>query len=107
MSDPGVGDLRHETERELNRVVDRLNSMALPKADSAREDVQECAEALVAEGRRLGVPIPPDAVLPDLAAQGFGAMIAVLGRDCLAAAREDATLAPVHSALVALRRALP
>lgn len=107
MSETSLDDLRHETERELSRVVDRLNSMALAKAEAARADVQTCAEELIAEGRILGVPIPGDAVAPAPAPQGFGAVIAVLGRDCLAAASDDVELTPVHTALVALRRALP
>lgn len=97
----------HETERELQRVVDRLNSMPLTKAAVAGPAVEECAVALVAAGRSLGVPIPADAELPSLAPQGFGSLIAVLGRDCLEAAGEQGDLTTVHAALVSLRHALP
>lgn len=98
---------RDDVERELERVVDRLNSMPLTKVALAAAEVQSCAETLVQEGRELGVPIPADAVLPALQPQGFGSMIAVLGDDCLRAAASDADLTGVLEALVALRRSLP
>lgn len=98
---------REEVERELSRVVDRLTAMPLTRAESAAADVRRCAEVLVAQGRALGVPIPADASLPTLAPQGLGPLVAVLGRDCLAAAGPDADLGPVLDALVRLRRELP
>lgn len=98
---------RTDVERELLRVVDRLNSMPLAKVTLAGADVQACAMALVREGRELGVPIPADAELPSLQPQGFGSMIAVLGDDCLRAGGDTADLTAVLEALVALRRALP
>ncbi len=98
---------RTEVERELLRVVDRLNSMPLAKVTLAGADVQACAMTLVREGRALGVPIPADAELPALQPQGFGSMIAVLGDDCLRSAGDTADLTAVLEALVALRRALP
>lgn len=98
---------RAEVERELQRVVDRLNSMPLTKVMLASDDVHACAETLLREGRGLGVPIPVDAKLPDLQPQGFGAMVAVLGGDCLRAADEGTDLAPALEALVTLRRSLP
>ena len=100
-------DVRFATERELTRVVDRLNSMALNRAEGTASDVVACAEKLVTAGRALGVPIPADAVLPALAPQGFGSMIAVLAGDCMVAAGSDDDLRPVLDALTALRRALP
>lgn len=100
-------EVRHETERELQRVVDRLTSMPLNRMDQARGDVQECASVLLAQGRLLGVAVPADVTVPDLAPSGWGAMIAVLGQDCLAAAPADADLTALHAALVALRRSLP
>lgn len=104
--------LREEVERELRRATDRLGTMPLPRLSATTEDVYACATALVDAGRRLGVPIPPDAGLPELRPQAYGDLIAVLGRDCLDV---DATevdtagdgLKPVLEALVTLRRALP
>ena len=98
---------REECERELRRVVDRLNSMPLTRAASASADVRRCAVTLVELGRTWGVPVPADAILPDLEPQGLGSMIAVLARDCLDAAGRDTDLQPMLTALVALRRALP
>lgn len=98
---------RDDVERELRRVVDRLNSMPLARVATASADVQACAEILVQQGRDLGVPIPADAQLPTLEPQGFGSMIAVLGDDCLRDSTPDADLTGVLDALVALRRALP
>lgn len=98
---------RDECDRELRRVVDRLNSMPLTRAASAASDVRECAAELVRLGRLWGVPIPADAVLPALEPQGFGSMIAVLGGDCLGAAGADTDLSPLLTALASLRRALP
>lgn len=100
-------DLRADTERELQRVVDRLTTMPLARAESASVDVHRCAEVLVAQGRALEVPIPADASLPFLGPQGLGPLIAVLGRDCLDAARAPSDLEQVLDALVRLRRALP
>lgn len=98
---------REESERELRRVVDRLNSMPLNRAEDASTVVMECAAELVRIARLWGVPIPADAVPPALGPQGFGSMIAVLGGDCLDAAGTGTDLEPMHAALVTLRRALP
>lgn len=98
---------RTEVERELQRVVDRLNSIPLTKVTLAAAEVQACAETLVREGRARGVPIPDGAKLPVLQPQGFGSMIAVLGSDCLGVAVSDDDLTEVLAALVALRRSLP
>ncbi len=103
-------DLREETERELRRVTDRLGSMPLQRLQTTTDDVYACANALVAAGRSMGVPIPDNALLPDLRPQAYGDLIAVLGRDCLEAHDTDGTtagLTSAHHALVALRRALP
>lgn len=99
----------HEVERELSRVVDRLTSMPLSRAASAADDCRLAAELIAARTRALGAPIPDDAALPTLGPSGLGAMIAVLGRDYLDAARasSEPDLDPVLDALVALRRALP
>lgn len=102
-----AGPRRSDVERELHRVVDRLMSMPLTRAASAAEDVRVCAESLVLEGRRLGIPVPASATVPALDAQGFGPMIAVLGTDCLEAAGPQDDLRDMLDALVRLRRALP
>lgn len=106
MSDPGA--LR-ELERELDRVVDRLNSMPLARAEGAAADCQRAALVIVEQTRALTDEIPGDATVPELAPQGLGAMLAVLGRDYLEGARRSphADVAEVTTALVELRRALP
>jgi hypothetical protein len=98
-----------DVERELTRVVDRLTTMPLARAATAREPVQAAAEQFVHLTRRLGGGVPADATLPDLAPQGLGALIAVLGRDLLDAAQENAQpdLDAALDVLVALRRSLP
>jgi hypothetical protein len=103
-----VADL-HDVERELGRVVDRLNSMPLAKAASASDDVHRTAQLLVAQTRPLSDSLPADATLPHLAPQGLGAMLAVVGHDYLEAARASShpDVSPVLDALVELRRALP
>jgi len=110
-ADPSVGEIadRWEVERELRRVVDRLGALPLARAAAAAGDVQVCARRLVTVGRRLGVPIPTDAQVPDLGPSGLAALIAVLGRDCLDAVPQgDAHgLQDMHAALVELRRTLP
>lgn len=106
---PTDADVSADCARELSRVVDRLGSMPLNRAGTATDTVMAIAEVLLAEGRRLGVPVPDDAALVPVQPQGLAALIAVLGRDCLEAARasRDADLGPVRDALVSLRRALP
>lgn len=99
-------DTRDETERELRRVVDRLTTMPIGRTQAAQPAVQACADVLVAEGRRLGVPIPADASPGTPGPSGMGPMIAVLGGDCLRTADDD-DLGTVLEALVTLRRALP
>lgn len=98
----------HDVERELVRVVDRLSSMPLTRAEHARADVRAAAERLLEHTRRLD-PAIPGATLPDLAPQGLAAMIAVLGRDWLAVAgrASEDDVDTVLAELVALRRALP
>lgn len=101
-------DLR-ELERELDRVVDRLTSMPLARAEGATADCRRAAFVIVEQSRLLTDEIPADAVVPELAPQGLGSMLAVLGTDYLAAARRmpDADVSAVTAALVTLRRALP
>lgn len=106
MTDPE--DLR-ELERELARVVDRLTSMPLARAEHAAAECRQAALVIVDETRALTDEIPADAVLPDLGPQGLGAMLAVLGTDYVDAVRKvrRADVSVVTAALVALRRALP
>lgn len=106
MTDPE--DLR-ELESELTRVVDRLTSMPLARAERATEDCRRAALVIVDQTRALSDEIPADAVLPDLGPQGLGAMLAVLGNDYLDAVRRvpHADVSVVTAALVSLRRALP
>jgi hypothetical protein len=96
-------------ERELDRVVDRLTSMPLARAQQAAADCRRAALVIVEETRVLTREIPDDATVPDLGPQGQGAMLAVLGADYVAAARRspDADVSIVTDALVELRRALP
>jgi hypothetical protein len=98
-----------DVERELWRVVDRLNSLPLTKAAAATSDVYAAAHVLLNQTRRLDPAVPADAGLPNLAPQGLGAMVAVLGGDWLDAARasSEPDIDPVLDALVTLRRALP
>lgn len=96
-----------EVERELARVVDRLNAMPLAKVARAHDACYSAAEALRQQTRLID-PEVPDAPLPELAPQGIGAMIAVLGGDWLVAARARRTADPaqIHDVLLTLRRAL-
>lgn len=98
-----------EVERELTRVVDRLGSMPLARAAEARSPVRAAAENLVRLTRDLGGEVPEDAVLPDLAPHALYALVAVVGRDYLSAARAapDADVGPALDLLTSLRRALP
>jgi hypothetical protein len=98
-----------DVERELGRVVDRLMSMPLNRVEGAAADVRTAADILLEQTRLIDAGIPPHVVIPDLAPQGQGPLIAVLGDDWLAAARASSTpdCGPVLDALVTLRRALP
>jgi hypothetical protein len=102
-------DALRDLARELDRVVDRLNSMPLARAEAAAADCRRAAQVIVEQTRLLTDDIPADATLPHLGPQGLGSMLAVLGGDYLAAARasSEPDLGPALDALVALRRALP
>jgi hypothetical protein len=106
MTDP---EAERELRRELDRVVDRLTSMPLARAESTAGDCRTAALVIVEQSRLLTDEIPADAVVPELGPQGLGAMLAVLGADYLAAVRRvpDADVSVVTGALVTLRRALP
>jgi hypothetical protein len=94
---------------ELRRVVDRLDSMPVNRADAATGACRDAAALIVARTRELVDDMPPDAVLPDLGPQGLGSMLAVVGRDYLhAVGRAPGTdVTPVLECLTGLRRSLP
>jgi hypothetical protein len=98
-----------DVEVELRRIVDRLNTMPLTRADSVAGPCRELALLLVEQTRRLVDDIPVDAEVPDLRVQGFGALIAVLGHDFVIAARraDQPDVTPVLATLVEVRRSLP
>ena len=98
-----------ELQRELDRVVDRLNSMSLARAEGTAADCRRTALVIVEQTRVLTDEIPVDATVPELGPHGLGSMLAVLGSDYLAAARitPQADVSIVTAALVELRRALP
>lgn len=99
----------NDVERELDRVVDRLMSMPLARADAAAPAVRDAAQSLLAQCRLLDSGIPAEATIPELGPAGRGALIAVLGRDWLTAARttDEPDAEAVLGILVTLRRALP
>lgn len=94
---------------ELDRVVDRLNSMPLARAAAVSVECYALAENLLAGIRELTDHIPSGAQLPDLGAQGLGSLIAVLGHDYLDAAKAAprSDVRPVVDGLIGLRRSLP
>ena len=101
-----------DVERELGRVVDRLNSLPLGRVEPLAPRCHHVAQALVAATRELGGDVPPQAVLPEVGVQAIGAQLAVVGGDFLGAARlaPDAAGGPlgaVLEALTDLRRELP
>lgn len=106
MTDP---DALRELERELDRVVDRLNSMPLARAEGAAADCRRTALVIVEQTRALTDEIPREAAVPELGPHGLGAMLAVLCADYLDAVRASphADITAVTAALVELRRALP
>lgn len=106
MSDPD--DLR-DLERELDRVVDRLNSLPLARVEGFAPRCWRTADLIVEQTRRLTDDIPAHATVPTLQPHGLGAMLAVLGRDYLeaAGAPPGADVSIVTEALGDLRRALP
>jgi hypothetical protein len=83
--------------------------MPLARAETARGPVMTAAERLVRLTRDLGGQVPADARVPDLRPQALFALLAVVGRDYLDAARlaDDVDTAPALELLVSLRRALP
>lgn len=96
-------------DTELTRVVDRLNAMPLARAATAWETCYAAAELILDSTRALTDDIPSGAVLPRLAPQGLGSLIAVLGHDYGEAAKAapPADVSPVVGRLIDLRRSLP
>ncbi len=99
--------VREDVERELRRVVDRLTTIAVNRLPDCAPACFATAGVLVAHTRAVDPDVPPDAVVPVLAPQGLGSMIAVLGRDYLAVVDDDPAAEEVLASLVGLRRALP
>ncbi len=98
-----------DVQVELDRVVDRLDTMPIGRAESASGACFDAAALIVARTRELGHDVPTDAVLPRLGPQALGSMLAVLGRDyAQAASRVPGTdVTEVLEILTALRRGLP
>lgn len=94
---------------ELDRVVDRLNSMPLARAASGSAACHALAGDMLARTRALAETIPRGATLPHLDAQGLGSLIAVIGQDYINAAKAapQSDVRPVVDSLVELRRSLP
>lgn len=97
-----------EIERELDRIVDRLTSVALDRLPPIAEKCYATAQTIVDRTRPLEPGIP-DVALPEVAPNSLGWQLAVVGRDYLNAARAsgDPQAEIVQDALVELRRALP
>ncbi len=101
---------RERLRVEFGRLVDRLNSMPLARAESVTSSVYEVANQLLLRTRQIAPDVPADAELPRLGPHALGALIAVLGRDYMAAASTTPSTTDVTSvvdALVDLRRGLP
>lgn len=107
-----TGSPRERAERELGRVLTRLAALGPTRlsrpadgggpslADLVRPVLQDLADQAAAlEGR---APV----VVPVLAERALGDQLAVLGRDLLGAAGDDAPLKRAATRLEALRRAL-
>ncbi len=96
-------------ETELERVVDRLNSMSLQRAATATESCYAVAEEMLAQTRLLDGQVPAKVTLPRLEPHGLGSLLAVLGRDFLEAAKATplSDVQPVTDRLIELRRSLP
>jgi hypothetical protein len=98
-----------EVEIELGRVVDRLNSMSLAKAERCADAVHQAASVILARTRDIDPSIPSAASLPRVGVSAVGSQLAVIGDDFLAAARRapDPDVSGVYDVLVELRRSLP
>lgn len=105
----GRAQVLADVEREVRRIVDRLSTLRLDRAEASAEDCLRAGEVLLAHTVPGDLGRPADATVPRLGPTGLAAMIAVLGQDYLAAAAADTDAGPsqVLDALVALRRALP
>jgi len=97
-----MGEIRDDLARELQRVVDRLGSMPLTRANGCEEVVHSTAAAIVdLSGEH------PSAALPHLQVHALGSLVAVVGRDYLNIPENDERDQQVLDLLIALRRALP
>ena len=91
-----------EVEVELRRVVDRLDSLPLDRLTRDDGLGGRCHAVAVALADATADEHPP---VPVLGPSGWGAQLAVLGRDYLASDPDD--VADVLNELVSLRRSLP
>ena len=114
-SDDGADDPARRFSEQLDRTVDRLRSLSLDRLAGAFEPERTRADAGRALAQRLadaaaGLEGGPRRTLPRLADAAVGDMVAVCGRDLLAAARAgqgaDAVLVGLADALLDLRRRL-
>ena len=94
---------------ELRRVVDRLNSLPLPKVEAVLPQCHDTAVLIVDNARVLDPTIPAGTALPVVGATAAGAQLAVVGRDFLSIAKTHGVdgAGAVGSALMELRRSLP
>lgn len=94
--------MREDITRELDRIVDRLSTMPLTRAQGCEAVVHSTAVTIV---DLTGVHTSAD--LPHLQAHALGSLLAVVGRDYLVTARNDERDQQVLDLLIALRRELP
>jgi ABC-type hemin transport system substrate-binding protein len=102
---------REEIAKELRRVVDRLDSMPVARAQTVAEQCHTVARTIVERTSRVTDAIPQGTELPRVGPTALGAQIAVVGRDYLRATSAqpdaDADASVVLDTLVDLRRSLP
>jgi hypothetical protein len=98
-----------EVQTELRRVVDRLSSMPLAKAETCIDAAHETAVLILDQTRLIDASIPEDVRLPRVGVSASAAQLAVIGEDYLAAVRRSpqTDTSPVLDELVRLRRSLP
>ncbi len=94
---------------ELRRVVDRLNSLPLPKVEAVLPQCHDTAVLIVDHTRLLDPRMPGGTELPVVGATAAGAQLAVVGGDYLLAAgsHHGVDAGTVRDALTDLRRTLP
>lgn len=107
-----------ELASELDRLVDQLRGMSLPRLDAPYEPERTRVAAATALAQRLadaaalleGAGPPVRHPVPQVSAAAAGDLVAVTGNDVLVAlaagARDDALVAGLTEAVRALRRRL-